>query len=165
MIYSVITIWMFDLMLSTMYRFVNVDFATVKGLESWKELPFVVSSYDINCQYGKKFLGRVSSWIDTNQFPLLRRVVPKYHAVGHKQNCRYLHSFYFMPGVGMTDGEAPERRWAYDNAIARSTREMGDGHRHDAMNFHTADYNIQKTFRICEYHSCLKDMILKVTLV
>ena len=48
----------------------------------------------------------------------------------------------------MTDGEAPERRWAADNNTSRSLREMSSGHRHDAHNLHSSDYNMQKTFRI-----------------
>lgn len=130
------------------YRYVNVDFATMKGLEPWKDLPFIISSYDINCQYGKNFKTRMSLWPDSVPLPLMRRCVPKYHLIGHKESCRWLHSFWYMPGVGMTDGEAPERRWASDNAIARSTREMGFGHRHDILNWHSSDYNIQKTFKL-----------------
>ena len=53
-----------------------------------------------------------------------------------------------MPGVGMTDGEAPERQWAVDNSISRSLREMTSGYRHDEHNLHTGDYNMQKTFGI-----------------
>ena len=60
----------------------------------------------------------------------------------------------------MTDGEAPERRWAADNAIARSTCEMGPGHRHDILNMHSSDYNIQKTFKIGEYDVYLTNMRL-----
>ena len=55
-----------------------------------------------------------------------------------------------MPGVGVTDGEAPECRWASSNAIARSTREMSSGHCHDVSNLHSGDYNIQKTFNMGE---------------
>ena len=53
-----------------------------------------------------------------------------------------------MPGVGMTDGEAPEQRWAADNAIVRSTQEMTPGHRQDTQNQHSGNYNMQKTFGI-----------------
>ena len=131
-----------------MYSFGSVDFATVKGLAKWFDLHFIISSYDINCQYGIHFLERLSLWTDVKSLPLFRRCVPKYHLLGHKEECRYVSSFYFMPGVGMTDGEAPERRWAVHNAIGRSTREMSPGHRHDTQNQHTGDYNMQKTFGI-----------------
>ena len=58
----------------------------------------------------------------------------------------------------MTDGEAPERRWASDNAISRSLREMSSGHRHDAHNVHTGDYNMQKTFGIGTSHLHIKTL-------
>ena len=130
------------------YRQSHVDFATVKGIEIWRSFPFMISSYDINCQYGKSFLERISEWVDTSEMPLFRRCVPKYHLIGHKEGCHWYHSFWFMPGVGVTDGEAPKRRWASSNAIARSTREMSSGHRHDISNLHSGDYNIQKTFNM-----------------
>lgn len=57
-----------------------------------------------------------------------------------------------MPGVGMTDGESPERRWSVLNLIGRSTREMGSGHRQDVLNTHFSDYNIQKVFGIGEWY-------------
>ena len=129
----------------------SVDFATIKGLQKWINFPFIFLSYDINCQYGKNFLWRVSQWTDISVLPLFRRLVPKYHLVGHKQECRFVSSFWYMPGVGMTDGEAPERRWAADNNISRSLREMTSGHRHDEHNLHTGDYNMQKTFGISMY--------------
>ena len=126
----------------------HVDFASVKGIEIWRKFPFIISSYDINCQYGKYFLERISDWVNTLEMPIFRRCVPKYHLIGHKEGCRWYHSFWYMPGVGVTDGEAPEWRWASANAIARSTREMSSGHRHDISNLHSGDYNIQKTFNM-----------------
>ena len=48
----------------------------------------------------------------------------------------------------MTDGEAVERRWALLNALGRSVREMGPGHRQDTINNHYGDYNIQKLFKL-----------------
>ena len=132
------------------YRWLHVDFATIKGIETWKNLPFIISLYDVNCQHGKNFLDRISDWVNISGLPIFRRCVPKYHLIGHKEACRWYHSFWYMPGVGVTDGEAPERRWASSNAIARSTREMSSGHCHDVSNLHSGDYNIQKTFNMGE---------------
>lgn len=82
------------------------------------------------------------------KWPRILSLIPKWHAIAHTGVCRWLNSFYYTPGVGMTDGEAPERRWAILNAIGRSTREMGPGHRQDIINDHNSDHNIQKTFKI-----------------
>ncbi|KAI0081939.1 hypothetical protein K474DRAFT_1694643 [Panus rudis PR-1116 ss-1] len=112
-------------------RYVNVDFATIKGLSPWMRLKQFVSSYDINCKYGINWESRLSRFA---QFT---------------GNCCWINSFYFMPGVGMTDGEAVERRWSTLLALTRSTREMpGSGFRYDTWNLHTSDHNIQKMFRI-----------------
>ncbi|THG97971.1 hypothetical protein EW026_g4122 [Hermanssonia centrifuga] len=98
-------------------RFANVDFAMLSGLRLWAALDMHVSAYDINCQYRINFA----------------------------EPCRYKYSLHYLPGVGMTDGEAPERIWASLNALALRTREMSSGHRHDVINdFHT-DMNIRRT--------------------
>lgn len=57
-----------------------------------------------------------------------------------------------MPGVGMTDGESPERRWSVLNLLGRSIREMGSGHRQDTLNAHFSDYNMQKLFGLRMYY-------------
>lgn len=50
-----------------------------------------------------------------------------------------------MPGVGRTDGEAPERGWSHINPVATSTREMGPGSRRDTLDDHFSDWNWKKT--------------------
>ena len=67
------------------YRWLHVDFATIKGIETWKILPFIISSYDVNCQHGKNFLDRISDWVNISGLPIFRRCVPKYHLIGHKE--------------------------------------------------------------------------------
>ncbi|KAI0040002.1 hypothetical protein FA95DRAFT_1455736, partial [Auriscalpium vulgare] len=72
-------------------------------------------------------------------FPLTIRVVPKWHLLGHKDDCKFLNSPDVTPGCGMTEGEAPERRWAVQNSL---------GYRHDTHNVHNGDFNMQKIFTI-----------------
>lgn len=79
-------------------------------------------------------------------WPIIRRCIPKWHANAHSGICRWVNSFYYMPGVGQTDGEEPERKWSVMNLLARAIREMTSGHRQDILNHHYADYNIQKLF-------------------
>jgi hypothetical protein len=71
-------------------------------------------------------------------------LVPKFHLPAHIAACRTKHSFNFTPGVGRTDGEAPERAWNETNPLAMSTREMGPGSRRDVLDFHFGDYNWRK---------------------
>ncbi|GJE96005.1 hypothetical protein PsYK624_121980 [Phanerochaete sordida] len=135
-------------------RYSSVDFATAWGLRRWMGLKLLVSSYDINCKYGINWPKRLDwmtgilGWLSGAVWPQIRRCVPKFHLPAHKGICRWINSFYYMPGVGMTDGESPERRWSVLNFIGRSIREMGIGHRLDTLNLHLGDYNIQKNFGI-----------------
>lgn len=139
-------------------RYANVDFATISGLRWWMNLLMLVGSYDVHCKFAvhwQQRLKAIASKIPgvSLVWPLVLRCVPKFHLPAHTGICRYFHSFYYMPWVGMTDGEAPERRWSIINAIGRSVREMGPGHRQDIINEHNSDYNIQKVFKMGEWPS------------
>ncbi|KAH9936214.1 uncharacterized protein B0H18DRAFT_852415, partial [Fomitopsis serialis] len=136
-------------------RYANVDYATLSGLQWFMSLWLWISSYDVNCKYGLNWWHRVKQIATAlpsvpgvtaakELWPTIRRCVPKFHAPSHTGICRYLCSFYYMPGVGNTDGESVERRWAAQNAIGRSVREMGPGHRQDVLDAHNSDFNTQK---------------------
>ena len=146
--------------LMTTRRFANVDFAMASGLKRWSALRMHVSGYDINCQYRIHFDERMA-WlaehtkdfqtIDANHFPATVAAVGKFHLPAHKPSCQYKFSYHWLPGVGMTDGEAPERIWAILNALSGSTREMTSGHRHDVINDHHSDANVHRTHGIGEF--------------
>lgn len=129
------------------------------GLRRWKDLKVHVSGYDINCQYRIKFRERMRTLATQSQelgsisglaFPKTIAAVGKFHLPAHKPSCRYKFSFHWLPGVGMTDGEAPERIWAVLNDIGGSAREMTSGHRHDVINDHHSDMNWRRTQGIGE---------------
>ncbi|TFK79156.1 hypothetical protein K466DRAFT_506060, partial [Polyporus arcularius HHB13444] len=115
--------------------------------------------YDINCQYRKKFRKRIKD-IQTN-FPNLLSIrldylpftlpgIGKFHAPAHTASCRCKYSYNYLPGVGMTDGEAAERIWAILNHLAARTKEMSPGHRHDVINHFYSDMNIRRLHGIGE---------------
>lgn len=85
-----------------------------------------------------------------SEWPLIVRLIPKWHANAHTGPCRTTNSFDYTQGVANTDGEAPERHWSVMDALSRSTCEMGVGLRIDILNAHNSDFNIQKTFALCE---------------
>ncbi len=107
----------------------------------------LVISYDIACQWSKKLLHRCHLYPE-NQIltsaPDLLFLVPKFHLPAHVAACQIGYSFNLTPGVGRTDGEAPERGWSAANAMAASTREMGPGSRRDTLDDHFGDYNWRK---------------------
>jgi hypothetical protein len=109
-------------------------------------------SYDIACQWSRNLWSRMASYpeslhVDNEQldFTLL---VPKFHLNAHVEKCRTEFSFNLEPGVGRTDGEAPERGWANTNRLASSTKEMGPGMRRDTLDDHFGDWNWKKVTAI-----------------
>lgn len=114
----------------------------------YHEYKRLVISYDIACQWSRKLLARCQSYPE-NCFLVLPLpetlfLVPKFHLPAHIAACQIKYSFNLTPGVGRTDGEAPERGWSDVNALATSTREMGPGSRRDTLDDNFGDYNWQK---------------------
>jgi hypothetical protein len=109
----------------------------------------IVLSYDIVCLWSRNLLAR-SGIYPPNMIPFLDflYLVPKFHLPAHVAKCQANFSFNFMPLVGRTDGEAPERSWAAMNAVANSTKEMGPGSRRDTLDVHFGDYNWRKVTSI-----------------
>ena len=99
----------------------------------------LIVSYDIACQwshnlpscYGLYPSNPISSGdIDVTY------LVPKFHLPAHVAQCQIDYSFNLVPGVGRTNGEAPEWGWAATNGVAMSTKEMGPGSCCDTLDDH-----------------------------
>ena len=108
-----------------------------------------VLSYDIACQYSRKFSSRFAN------SPFLRMpnisikfLIPKFHLPAHKTDCHYRYSFNYEKKVGRTDGEAIERFWSSHNHLSGSTMKMTQASRKDTLNFHFNDHNWQKISKI-----------------
>ncbi|KAG6907526.1 hypothetical protein DXG01_008615 [Tephrocybe rancida] len=125
-------------------RYVNMDYFF---LSSMGQNPprHVVVSYDIACQWGRNLAKRCTIYPPNPYTNLqIHFLVPKFHLPAHRPDCRFNFSFNYTPGVGRTDGEAPERGWAAINNVANSTKEMGPGSRRDTLDDHFGDYNWRK---------------------
>ncbi|KAF7314813.1 CxC2 domain-containing protein [Mycena kentingensis (nom. inval.)] len=70
--------------------------------------------------------------------------LPVWHAAAHDAECQAAMSLSHAVGVGRTDGEGIERTWAILNPIAYSTKEMGEGHRHDTIDDKIDNINFLK---------------------
>ncbi|KAF9030058.1 hypothetical protein BJ165DRAFT_1359078 [Panaeolus papilionaceus] len=71
--------------------------------------------------------------------------IPKLHEPMHHQTDNHQQfSFNFIPGVGLTDGETPERVWAIHNCLGNSTKTQGPGSRHDVVDDHLNWWNFLK---------------------
>jgi hypothetical protein len=109
----------------------------------------IVASYDIACQWSKKFWTRMAAafpetWRINMSEVDIRFLVPKFHLPAHIESCQRSFSFNYARFVGRTDGEAPERGWADLNGLAYSTHEMGPGSRQDTIEDHLGDWNWKK---------------------
>ena len=97
----------------------------------------VICAYDIGCQYKINFRERMSKMPPRLKldFQQLRMTIglPVWHGGIPEEACRSRNSLKYQDGVGRTDGEGTERIWSRLNPASYSTKEMGEGARHDAL--------------------------------
>lgn len=74
--------------------------------------------------------------------------LPVWHAGAHDRVCQTANSLRYKTGVGATDGEGVERNWSSVDPMASSTKEMGEGNRHDDLDDQFGFNNFQKNIRL-----------------
>ncbi|KAJ6470096.1 hypothetical protein C8R47DRAFT_989021, partial [Mycena vitilis] len=127
-------------------RYCNMDFVFLSSLLGFALL-YIILSYDVACQYNKKFWERMLNLPDDMHLHLppdnVWWKVPNFHLPPHKPPCHAPYSFHWMWGAGMTHGEGVEQNWAFSNGAAPSTKLMGPGSWHatleDVFSFHNYD--------------------------
>lgn len=113
-------------------------------------------SYDIACKWSINLLSRFKTFhddLDLSKFSI-KYLVPKFHLPAHGPSCQGKYSFNYAPGVGRTHGETVEQEWAYINLAALSTREMGPGARHSALDDSWGGWNWRKVLGLGKYNAC-----------
>jgi len=75
------------------------------------------------------------------------------HIKGHVLYCQLLWSFNYLPYSGETCGEMIETGWAENNQTAGSTKEMNEGHHHDALDDFFGYWNWTKFHEMCKFES------------
>lgn len=112
----------------------------------------VLISYDIVCQWFVNLFKRMAQdWpeeIRPQDQKTLIPAIPKLHEPMHRKTGHEAFSFNFIPGVGETDGECPERLWSPHNALGNSTKTQGPGSRQDILDDHFGFWNWQKYISI-----------------
>ncbi|KAF8125287.1 hypothetical protein EV363DRAFT_1402521 [Boletus edulis] len=130
-------------------KYTNMDYLFFSAVQHFPSLTRVFASYDIACQWSKHLWERMETLPPSLRFEhgndRVDFAVPKFHLPAHKETCQLNYSFNFIPWVGRTDGEAPERGWANINPVASSTKEMGSGSRRDTLDDFFGDWNWKKT--------------------
>jgi hypothetical protein len=133
-----------------------MDYMYFSSLRGTKVQRLVVS-YDIACQWHLNLLERMKQVPEPLRLsPTIQSItylIPKFHLPAHIKKCNLLFSFNLTPGVGRTDGEAPERGWSDINPVAQSTKEMGPGSRRDTLDDHFNDWNWKKIVNLGGYWS------------
>jgi hypothetical protein len=132
-------------------RYLNTDYVFLRSVFA-TALIFLIISYDIACQWHKKFRQRMKIFPHdealSNSVENIRYLVPKFHLPAHMEACNLAFSFNLTKGVGRTDSEVPERGWANINSAAQSTKEMGPGSRRDTLDDHFGDWNWKKIIKM-----------------
>jgi hypothetical protein len=118
--------------------------AAIKGTQ----INHIDVSYDIACEWFKNLRERIQSyWPQEIQPPsdlTLRPLIPKLHEPAHERKGHARYSFNFAPGVGLTDGECPERIWSAHGSLGNATKTQGPGSRHDVLDDHFGFWNWSK---------------------
>ena len=137
--------WLNDISIDLSHRYINTDYIVASVLKG-VAVHNVIISYDIACKWSIHHLERISNNhpdlnVEDLQFSYL---VPKFHLPGHGTSCQTDYLFNYAKGVGRTHSETVEQGWANINLAALSTREMGPGARHLALDDAWSGWNWKK---------------------
>ena len=134
-------------------RYANMDyifFSAILGIT----LLFLTVSYDIACQWKRNLFKRMQKLLSELRLApdsiKMQFGIPVWHASAHEVSCQMENGLGLQDGVGRTDGEGIERTWAEMNTMATSTKEMGEGARHDTLDDHFSFHNFEKNIQLGE---------------
>ncbi|KAJ7049499.1 hypothetical protein C8F01DRAFT_1352483 [Mycena amicta] len=153
-------------------RYANMDWILLSAVDGIGVKDLLLS-YDIACQWKQRLAIRAAAvvlreaerledlaeeegWEDEERVPAIRTELAKYlvkfglpvwHSAAHEASCQAANSLSHAVGVGRTDGEGIERTWAILNPIGYSTKEMGEGHRHDTIDDKVDHINFEKNVK------------------
>ena len=141
-------------------RYINTDYIIASYLRRCRVRDLKLS-YDVNCKYSINFNERFETRhgdLDLSKFSITY-LIPKFHLPAHGTKCQTRYSFNYTRGVGQTHGETVEQEWAYINLTALSTREMGPGARHSALDDSWGGWNWRKVLGLGEHDNCHRSLI------
>ncbi|PPR05635.1 hypothetical protein CVT24_002863 [Panaeolus cyanescens] len=152
-------------------RYSNMDYIFASAIQEFSNaqlfvpLLHILISYDIACQWFINLFSRLAgiffpSHLRPSPSTTFTPAVPKLHEPMHRQENHQMYSLNFIPGVGQSDLEMPERAWSGHNALGNSTKTMGEGPRSDFIDDHFSFWNYLKyislgLFLSRKYHAAL----------
>lgn len=127
--------------------YANMDYLFASAIQTYA-LPVILISYDIACQWFKNLDRRMAEhWPSNLHVPPTTKLIPaipKLHEPMHEAVNHQVYSLNYIPGVGQSDLECPERVWSAHNAIGNATKSQGPGSRQDVLDDHFSFWNWQK---------------------
>ncbi|KAJ6564307.1 hypothetical protein B0H19DRAFT_941812, partial [Mycena capillaripes] len=134
-------------------RFCNLDFILLSSVLAFVLL-YLIVSYDIACQYSKKFWERMKGLPENMQLKIAQESlwwkVPNFHLPPHKWPC---HSPYLF-GAGRSHGEGIEQNWSFSNGAAAPTKLMGPGSRQATLEDIFGFHNYDRQLEMCTCYFC-----------
>lgn len=107
-------------------------------------LLLLLVSYDIVCQWFVNLSRRMNDhWPESIKMPPFAKLVPaipKLHEPMHSTE-HQMYSLNYIPGVGESDCECPERFWGPHNILGNATKTQGPGSRQDVLDDHFNFWN------------------------
>ena len=145
-------------------RFCNIDYVILSSIKG-EAFSRIVLTYDIGCQYSKKFDQRMSKFLPEVQLSkgtIIEFGVPSWHINAHGPDCQADFGLGFRDGVGRTCGEEVESTWARTNPLGPSMWEMGPGAHHETLNDQWGGLNFRRIlvfreflFFVCSFNKLL----------
>lgn len=132
-----------------------MDFIFASAIRA-TQLVMIAISYDIVCQWFINLFLRMQAWPEDLKMPTglyVRPLIPKFHAPAHKEQDHEQYSHNYAEGVGLEDGECPERVWSGHNPLANSTKTAGPGTLQDIYDDNFGFWNWQKYITLGELYS------------
>jgi hypothetical protein len=121
------------------------------------ELSQVLLVYDVNCQYSKNLLKRVSEgrYLSINERLTILFAIGLFHVHGHQDSCFARYALTFVEGAGMSAGEILESLWHVINEAAGPTSMMTLANREETLDAHINDSNWKKLINLGDYTTSL----------
>ncbi|KAF8217898.1 hypothetical protein K438DRAFT_1747154 [Mycena galopus ATCC 62051] len=130
--------------------YANMDYIFLSSIIG-VTLLFLAVSYDIACQWKINLILRAQKIRETATLPTRLEdfeivfALPVWHAAAHEIEYQTQYSQSYTEGVGRMDREGIERTWAILNPLGFSTKEMGNGACHDAIEDKVDHVNFEKS--------------------
>ncbi|KAJ7839074.1 hypothetical protein B0H13DRAFT_1650401 [Mycena leptocephala] len=135
-------------------KFSNMDYIWASIMVQKDENLPKLMSYDIMCSWKVHLLERLKALPPSLRLRLILAIlswaIPKMHIHAHTLLCQLLFSLNLILGSGQSECEGIERIWSGIGGVATSTREMGPGSRHDALDCHWSYWNWMKLVNIAK---------------